>query len=206
LNEVYLIAAKSSQVRDIEDTIVSLGVFTVDTTDLYVILVGNLLMELGVSHKLREVDVNRGSQTGTHVGGASSNVTKVIIVGKLSLLLDLVGSGSKSSEDLTNVGTSLHGDDSKLILFIDPDEESLVVIVEDTSSLGPVSLETSRIEILVTTLEEEMVSDELLLLSIGHSGKREIFTLELTIELVQADTTSFSISFLSCLVTAVPRG
>jgi len=143
LDKVDFIAAKSSQVGNVEDTIISLGVFTVDTTDLYVISVSDLLMELRVFHKLGEVNMNGGSQTGTHVGGAGSNITKMIIVGKLSLLFNLVSSGSKSLEDLTDVGASLHRNNSKLILFIDPDKESLVVVVEDTSSLGPVSLETS---------------------------------------------------------------
>jgi len=186
LDEVDLVSAESSQVGDIEDTIISLGVFTVDTTDLYMILVGNLLMELGVLHKLGEVDVDGGSETGTHVGGAGSNVSEVIIVGELGLLLNLVGSGGESTEDLADVGASLHGDDSELILLIDPDKESLVVVVEDTSGLGPVSLKTSGFKIFVTTLEEEMVSDELLLLSLGHGGERVVFTLELTIELVES--------------------
>jgi hypothetical protein len=112
----------------------------VDTTDLHVIFVGDFLMELGVFHELREIDMYGCSQTGSHVGGASRNVTKMLVVGEFSFFFDLVGSGSKSSENLTDVGSLLHGDDSELILFVNPDEESLSIVVEDTSSIRPVSL------------------------------------------------------------------
>jgi len=37
----------------------------------------------------------------------------------------------------------LHGDDSKLILLIDPHEEGLGIIMEDTSSVWPVSVEVA---------------------------------------------------------------
>jgi len=76
----------------------------------------------------------------------------------------------------------LHGDDSKLILLVDPDKESLVVVVEDSSSLWPLSFKTGRLEILITTLEEEMISDKLLLLGISHGLEGEVFTLKLTFE------------------------
>lgn len=65
----------------------------------------------------------------------------------------------------------MHGDDSKLIFFVDPDEESLGLVVEDTSGVGPFSLEEGRLEILIITLEEEMVVSQLLLLFSSHVGK-----------------------------------
>ena len=70
-----------------------------------------------------------------------------------------------------------------MILFINPDKESLVVVMEDTSSLWPVSLKTAGFKILITTLEKEVIGDELLLLSVGHLGEGVIFTLKFTIEL-----------------------
>ena len=143
LDELNLVSAESSQVGDVEDTVVSLGVLTVDTSDLDVVLVSDLLVELRVSHELGKVDVNGGSETSTHVGWAGGNVTKVLVVGELGLLLDLVGGGSKSLEDATNIRALLHGDDSKLVLFVDPDEEGLGVVVEDTSTRRPVSVESA---------------------------------------------------------------
>jgi len=79
----------------------------------------------------------------------------------------------------------LHGDDSKLILLVDPDKEGLVVVMVDTSSLWPVSLKSSRLEILVTTLEEEMIGDQLFLLLWGHGSERVVFTSKLTGELTE---------------------
>ena len=186
LDEVDLVAAESSQVRDVEHAIVGLGVLTVDTSDLDVVLVSDLLVELGVLHQLGQVDVDGGAETSTHVGGAGGNVTKVLVVGELGLSLDLGRGGGESSEDLADVGASLHGDDSQLILLVHPNEEGLVVVVEDTTSLRPVALETSRLEVLVTTLEEEVVSDQLLLLGLSHGLKGVVLALKLAGELVES--------------------
>ena len=68
-------------------------------------------------------------------------------------LLNFSSSDSKSREDFTNVSSLLHGDDSELILFVDPNEESLLVVMEDTSSLGPFSVEASCFEESVSFLE-----------------------------------------------------
>lgn len=95
----------------------------------------------------------------------------MIVVSELSFLLNASNTSGESLEDLSDVRAGLHRDDSELILLIDPHKESLVVVVEDTSCLGPVSLEESRLEILVITLEEEVVSGELLLLISGQVAK-----------------------------------
>jgi len=80
----------------------------------------------------------------------------------------------------------LHRDDTELIFFVNPHKESFVVVVEDTTSLGPVTLKTARFKVLVSTLEEEVISDELFLFGISHLTKRVILTLELTFEGVQS--------------------
>lgn len=64
---------------------------------------------------------------------------------EFSLLLDGGSGTGESLEDSSDVSTGLHGDDTELILFIDPDEEGLVVIVEDTSAIGPVTVETASL-------------------------------------------------------------
>jgi len=56
----------------------------------------------------------------------------------------------------------LHGDDSKLILFIDPHKEGLFFIMEDTSSIWPVSIQTTGLKEPISLLEEEVILDELL--------------------------------------------
>ena len=92
-------------------------------------------------------------------------------MGKLSNLFNLCGCSSKSREDSSNIGSLLHGDDSQLILFVDPDEESLFIVVEDASSFGPVSVETNCFKEAISLFEKEVVGNELSLLLLGHGTK-----------------------------------
>jgi len=185
LDELDLVSSESSHVGNIENTIISLGVLTVDTSNLHVIFIGDGLMQGLSFHQFWQVDVNGGSQTGSHVGWASRDVTEVLVVGELSLGLNDVGGISESLEDSLDIGTLLHGDDSKLILLVNPDEEVLGGVVEDTSSFWPVSLESSGFKEFVSTLEKEMIGDKLCLFSVGHSLKRVIFTLKLSSEFTE---------------------
>ena len=186
LDKVDFISTKSSEVGDIEDTIIGLGMLSMDTSDLYVVLVSDGLHEALVSHELWKVNMDGGSETSSHVGWAGGDVTEVIIVGEFSFLFDLTGGGGKSLEDLEDVGSLLHGDDSELILLINPHEEGLGIVMEDTSVFGPLSLKSSGLEIFVSTLEKEMIGDKLFLLGIGHGLEGEIFSLKITGEFVKS--------------------
>lgn len=92
----------------------------------------------------------------------------------------------------------MHGDDSELILLIDPDEEGLVLVVEDATGLGPVSLEEGRLEVLVVALEEEVILSELLLLLRGEVAERVVLTLEISSELGEGSN-NLSLDLLSLL-------
>jgi hypothetical protein len=133
--------------------------------------------------ELWKLDVNGSTHTGTEVGWAGGDVTQVGVVLELGDLLNLLRGNGESLEDLTDVGALLHGDDSELILLIDPDEEGLGIVVVDTTGLWPLSLKTAGLEVLVSTLEEEVISDELLSLRLSHVAEREVFTLKITVEL-----------------------
>ena len=87
----------------------------------------------------------------------------MVIVRELSDFLDEVGGLGESLENLSDVGTWLHGDYSKLILFIDPCEESLVIVMEDTSILWPLSVEAAGIKESITFFKQEVIGDKLLL-------------------------------------------
>ena len=58
----------------------------------------------------------------------------MFIVSKLAHSFDVGGGSAKSVENFNDSSSLLHGDDSKLIFFVDPNEESLGNIVEDTSA------------------------------------------------------------------------
>jgi len=106
----------------------------------------------------------------------------MLVVSESGDLLDLGAGLRESSEDCTDVGTWLHGDNSKLVFFVDPDEESLFVVVEDASALWPVAVETACLKESVALLEQEVVSDELVALGISHRAERVEGTLELSVE------------------------
>merc|ERR1712046_269562 len=82
LDELDLVSSESSQVGDIEDTIISFGVLSVDTSDLDLIFVSNGLMEVWVLHELWKVDMNGGSESSSKIGWASRDVTKMRVVGE----------------------------------------------------------------------------------------------------------------------------
>lgn len=67
----------------------------------------------------------------------------MVASGKFTFSLDVSSSSAKSVKDFLDTSTLLHRDNSKLILLIDPDQESLGVIVEDTSARWPVSVEVA---------------------------------------------------------------
>ena len=144
LNKFFLGFTKSSSVGDIENSIVGLGMLSMDTSDLDLIFVSDFV-ELGfLVHKLWKVDMDGGSHGGTKVGWARGDVTEMIVVGEFNIGgLEMCNGSAESIENLNDTSSILHGNDSELILFVDPDEESLGVIMEDTSSGWPVSVKVA---------------------------------------------------------------
>jgi len=96
--------------------------------------------------------------------------------------LEMSNGSAKSIEDFEDSTILLHGDDSELIFFVDPDEESLGIVMEDTSTRWPVSVKVASRKESVSLLEEDMVVDELLLISGGHTFEWVEFTSKITFE------------------------
>merc|ERR1719204_1464830 len=102
-----------------------------------------------------EINMDRCSHSSTKIGWARVDVTILGIKAEVlsRFLLDRVtnslDSSCKSLKDTLDITSLLHGDNSELILFIDPDEESLGIIVENTTSLRPISLHTSNSKISI---------------------------------------------------------
>ena len=146
LDEILLRTAKSALVGDIEDAVRGIRVLTTGATDLDVVLVSDSLELVPVLHELLQADVDRSTEGCTEVSRARCDITEMAVVSELGSSLDSGSGTAETLEDGTDVGTLLHGDDTELILLINPDEEGLGVIVEDTSALGPVAVETAGIE------------------------------------------------------------
>lgn len=157
LDEVLLGAAETASVRDIEDTFVTLGGLSGGSTDLHVKLLGDGLELISLLSEEWELDMDGGTEGSSEVGWAGGDASEVIVAGESGTLLNVTDGSAESVEDLVDIGTLLHGDDSKLILFVNPDEESLSIVVEDTSARWPVAVEAASLK--------ETVS-----LTIGYEG------------------------------------
>jgi len=140
----------------------------------------------------REVNMDRGSHASTEVGGAGVDVTVLlgqsVVLARLGLdgLLDGLDAAGKAGEDSLDVAALLHGDDTGLVLLIDPEKEGLGVIVEDSTTLGPVTLHTSDSQVTVSGNEEEVVINQLLTDSLVHASKRIVLASEVTGQLGQS--------------------
>jgi len=146
LDKFDLAETETTLVGNVVGTVVGLSVLTVSTADLDVVLVGDSL-ELGhVLGKLGELDVDGSAESCAEVSGAGGDVTEMVVMSELADGLNVGGGAGETLENGVDIGTLLHGDDTELIFFIDPDEESLGVIVEDTTALGPVTVETAGFE------------------------------------------------------------
>ena len=154
------------------------------STDLHVELVGDALESRPVLHQVGKVDVDGGAEGCSKVGWARSDVTELVVVSERGNTLDVGCSLRQSCEDCTDVSTLLHRDDSKLILLVDPDEEGLLVVVEDASAFRPVSVEVASIQESVSLLEKEVIVDQLLLLGWSHGAEGVECASELTCESV----------------------
>ena len=133
---------------------------SVDSSDLNMELVGNGVELFLVLHELWKLDVHGSSESSSEVSGARGDVSKMFIVRELADLLNLRSSSAESGEDFRDTGSLLHGDDSKLILLINPDKESLGIVVEDTSSSWPVSVKVACLQESISLLEEEVIINE----------------------------------------------
>merc|ERR1719342_1013543 len=135
-----------------------------------------------------ELDVDTGAEASSQVGWAGQDVAEMLVphVRVAALLhqgLDLGQALAETLEDSLDVTTLLHRDDTEMVLLVDPDQEGLGIVVPDATSIGPVAGHTGAGEERRDGLvEEEVIVDQLILLGVGHLGKRVVLTLELTLQ------------------------
>jgi len=143
-----------------------------DTSDLNVVFISDLVELLFVFFlgKIWKFNMNGCSKSSSKIGWARCDITEMIIVSEFSLCLDLSSCDGESTENSSNVSSLLHRDDSELILLVDPDQECLFLVVENTSASWPVSVETTGLQESISFLEEEVIGNQLSLLFFGHGG------------------------------------
>lgn len=80
LDKRSLRSTKSSSVRNIVCTIISFGVLSVNTSNLHVVFVSDLVEEIFSLAQFRKLDVDGSSQGSTEISWARSNIPKVIVM------------------------------------------------------------------------------------------------------------------------------
>merc|ERR1719198_23938 len=143
VHELGLRLSETVSVGDIPGATSGGGVDTSATTGLELHL-GADFLEIGAGGHKRDLDHSSGTESSSKVGGAGEDVSKMVVVhevescGLKGVSNDIGGLG-ESLEDVDDVVTLLHGDDTHVVLFVDPDEEVLGLVVEDTTGIGPVA-------------------------------------------------------------------
>lgn len=72
--------------------------------------------------------------------------SKMIIIGKLKFGFQLIHCAAETLKHLTNIRTLLHGNNAKLVFFIQPNQELLVDRMENTSSFWPITIGSSSFQ------------------------------------------------------------
>jgi len=70
LDELFLGFTESSSVGNIENSIVGFRVFSMDTSDLNLVLVGNIMELFFLSHELWEANMDGSSHGSSEIGWA----------------------------------------------------------------------------------------------------------------------------------------
>jgi len=139
-----------------------------------------------------QVNVDGGPHASAQVGGAGVDVAVLlgqsVFLARLGLdgLLDSLDTTGKTGEDSLDVSSLLHGDDPGLVLLVDPQKEGLGVVVEDSTTLGPVTLHTSNSQVSVSRHEEEVVIDQLLPDGLVHASQGVVLASQVAVKLGQS--------------------
>jgi len=140
----------------------------------------------------REVNMDRGTHTSSKVGRAGVDIaillreSKVLATFGLDRVSNSLDTTSKTSKDSLDISSLLHGDDSHLVLLVDPEKEGLGSVVEDSTALRPVTLHTSNGKVTVSTDEEEVIINKLLTDSLIHTSERVVVASEIIGELAKS--------------------
>merc|ERR1712110_759879 len=169
--------------------------FTTGSTGLYAQFFASLLESwetfLGPSG---EVNVDGCSHASSKIGWARVNITELL--GQLEVLagfsldgvLYSLNTSGQSFENTLDITSLLHGNDSELILLINPDKECFGFVVEDSTAFWPVTFHTSYLQVWITRHEEEVIINQLLSDFFIHSSQWIVVASKITSELCESST------------------
>jgi len=117
--------SQTSFVRNIEYASGGFGVFAVNTAGLQFQFFADFL-EVRSCGNFGNLDVNRSTDGCAQVGRAESQPTQMFVTRKLAKFFDNFNTTDESVQNLTDVASLLHADNTQMIFFVNPDQESLV--------------------------------------------------------------------------------
>jgi len=86
----------------------------------------------------------------------------------MDLFVDDFRGFAETLEGVVNECLGVHGDDTELVLVIDPQEESLVIVVEEASTVWPVALEPGESQSGVVILEQVATFSKVIFVRVTH--------------------------------------
>merc|ERR1740128_1401697 len=140
----------------------------------------------------RKVNMNRGSHASTKIGRTRMDISVLLIKTEAlaRLIHDRISNStntlSQSFKDTLDITTILHRNDSELVFLIDPDKEGFLVIVENATTLRPISLHASNLQVSVTRHKEEMIINKLLTYLFIHTSQRIIVSSKIRWEVLNS--------------------
>lgn len=182
LDGVVLGETHTALVGDVVDTALGLGVLAASSTYLQVVLASDLFQLCAVGGQLGDLDVHGCAYSRAQVGWTEGQEAKSVVVAERYPLLDVIDGCDQAAVHHAQVTAHLHGDDAKMIFFVAPDEEGLVLVVVDATAGWPEAASVGGLQEAVTLLEQEVVIDQLLLNVLAHSGQGEESALELAFQ------------------------
>jgi len=134
--------------------------------------------------------MDRSSHTSSKIGRTWMNVpvlwikTEVFTRFFIDRITNCFDTLSKSGKDSSNVSSLFHGYDTQLIFLIYPNKESFFSVVEDSSSLRPVSFHPSNSKVPVSRYKQEVIINQLLPHIFLHSCQRVVLTSKVSREIL----------------------
>ena len=140
LNKIYFWSTESTFVWDIINMVICLSVFAMCSSDLNIESISNYFKLRLLLAKQWQVNVDWSTESSAKVSWTWCDIPKVFRVSKFSYFFNLRSSTSKSAKHTANIRTLLHWNNSELVLFVNPSEECLRIVMENTSAFWPVTI------------------------------------------------------------------
>lgn len=110
-----------------------------------------------------ELALDNAFHASSEIWWASCDETEMIVMRELGAgFLDVSVSTLESTEELVKLNSLSHGDDSKLVLLVAPDDQVFVIIYEEASSWRPVFVQFSGLIPSIPFFEKTVISSKLI--------------------------------------------